>query len=109
MGVPTPPSASASHPSTTRCPRRTAPALRAPAQLAALAEQFLAGRATRRQLQDWAEAAPLDRWRLWRSDDNGNLAVVRDFTGYAKARTVLARYEAGAHKQSYWLEAIGSR
>lgn len=52
----------------------------------------------------WSEIAAPERWRLLRSDDNGNTQLVRHFSGYAKARNVLAEYEAKRHKQAYWLE-----
>ena len=35
-----------------------------------------------------------------RADDNGNTAIVAEFTGYAKARAHLAVYEKKAHKQT---------
>jgi hypothetical protein len=50
------------------------------------------------------EPPPLRRWRLLRSDDNGNTEPVASFSGYAKARAQLAAFEAGAHKQVYWIE-----
>jgi hypothetical protein len=58
-------------------------------EMVAWAQQFLDGRMT----------------------DNGNRAVVRHFTGYAKARAELAQHEAKGHEQSYWPEvaAIQSR
>ena len=52
----------------------------------------------------WCEVDPIYRWRLMRTDDNGNTVLIRSFTGYAKARSELAQYEAKLHKQSYWLE-----
>jgi hypothetical protein len=52
----------------------------------------------------WSDIAPSERWRLMRSDDNGNTQLVRRFSGYAKARKALAEYEAKLHKQAYWLE-----
>ena len=52
----------------------------------------------------WSDVASSSRWRLLRGDDNGNTALVRSFTGYAKARHALAQYEGKLHKQSYWLE-----
>jgi len=47
---------------------------------------------------------PVNRWDLMRLDDNGHQLLVASFTGYAKARARLARYESTHHKQSYWLE-----
>jgi hypothetical protein len=49
---------------------------------------------------------PLRRWRLLRLDDNANTFEVAMFTGYAKARAVLAEYQAKLHKQTYWLEEV---
>jgi hypothetical protein len=49
-------------------------------------------------------ADPPARWELLRLDDNANTFHVAWFTGYAKARARLAQFEAGMHKQSYWLE-----
>ncbi|RYE91334.1 MAG: hypothetical protein EOO75_08925 [Myxococcales bacterium] len=47
---------------------------------------------------------PQGRWTLWRQDDNGNRVVVRVFSGLAKARAHLRRFEALHHRQIYWLE-----
>jgi hypothetical protein len=52
----------------------------------------------------WSQCRPSRRWRLMRADDNGNTAVVAEFTAYAKARAHLAQYEKKAHKQTYWLD-----
>jgi hypothetical protein len=53
----------------------------------------------------WSQCRPPRRWRVMRADDNGNTALVAEFTGYAKARAHLAVYEEKAHKQTYWIDA----
>ena len=53
----------------------------------------------------WSQCRPSRRWRVMRADDNGNTALVAEFTGYAKARAHLAIYEKKAHKQTYWIDA----
>ena len=53
----------------------------------------------------WSECRPSRRWRVMRAEDNGNTALVAEFTGYAKARAHLAIYEKKAHKQTYWIDA----
>jgi hypothetical protein len=46
----------------------------------------------------------LGRWQLWRQDDNGQKVCIQTFSGLAKARAHLRRFEALHHKQIYWLE-----
>jgi hypothetical protein len=52
-------------------------------------------------------AAPL--WRVVRQDDNGNRYLVARHSTREEARQVIARLEAGGHKQLYWIEAEPDR
>jgi hypothetical protein len=47
----------------------------------------------------------VQRWDLWRQDDNGVRALMASFTGRAKAEAALEHFEALGHKQAYWLES----
>jgi hypothetical protein len=51
------------------------------------------------------ESAPALPWRVVRQDDNGNRYLVGRHSTREEARQVIARLEAGGHKQLYWIEA----
>lgn len=44
------------------------------------------------------------RWRVLRVDDNGFSAVLAEVDSEARARALVAEYEARGHKQHYWCE-----
>ena len=46
----------------------------------------------------------VERWALWRLDDNGNRFVVAVFANRDEAETTARAFEAHGHKQSYWVE-----
>jgi hypothetical protein len=48
-----------------------------------------------------AEAAAA--WELWRQDDNGNRFRIARFPTRATAEAEQRRFEALAHKQTYWV------
>ena len=43
-------------------------------------------------------------WELWRQDDNGNRFRIGRFDTRARADAEQRRFEALAHKQTYWVE-----
>lgn len=43
-------------------------------------------------------------WELWRQDDNGNLFRIARFSSRAAADAEQRRFEAQAHKQTYWVQ-----
>lgn len=43
-------------------------------------------------------------WRVVRQDDNGNRYLVGRHETRDEAQRVIARLEAGGHKQLYWIE-----
>lgn len=43
-------------------------------------------------------------WRVIRQDDNGNRYLVGRHSTRGEAERVIARLEAGGHKQLYWIE-----
>lgn len=43
-------------------------------------------------------------WELWRQDDNGNRFRIAAFGSQAEAEAEQRRFEALAHKQTYWVE-----
>ncbi len=43
-------------------------------------------------------------WRVIRQDDNGNRYLVGRHPTREEAERVIARLEAGGHKQLYWIE-----
>jgi hypothetical protein len=43
-------------------------------------------------------------WELWRQDDNGNRFVVGRFHTAEAADAEQRRFEALAHKQTYWVQ-----
>lgn len=47
---------------------------------------------------------PRPCWELWRQDDNGFRAMIDRFPTRAAAEERLRRFEALAHKQTYWIE-----
>lgn len=46
------------------------------------------------------------RWVVLRVDDNGFSAVLAEVDSEARARALVAEYEARGHKQHYWCEAV---
>ncbi|HEU5429098.1 MAG TPA: SPOR domain-containing protein [Actinocrinis sp.] len=50
------------------------------------------------------ESAPEPPWRVVRQDDNGNRYLVGRHATREEAERVIARLEAGGHKQLYWIE-----
>lgn len=44
-------------------------------------------------------------WELWRQDDNGNRFLVGRFPSAEAAEAEQRRFEALAHKQTYWVTA----
>ena len=47
----------------------------------------------------------VERWVLWRLDDNGNRFVIAVFANRDEAETTARAFEAHGHKQTYWVEA----
>ncbi|WP_425615004.1 hypothetical protein NA78x_004891 [Anatilimnocola sp. NA78] len=47
-------------------------------------------------------AAPF--WSVWRTDDNGNVFLVREHLPKAEAQRVADEFESHGHKQLYWLQ-----
>jgi hypothetical protein len=45
-------------------------------------------------------------WAVFRQDDHGHRALVRQTEDRAEAERLLAEYEARGHKQTYWIEPI---
>jgi hypothetical protein len=43
-------------------------------------------------------------WELWRQDDNGNRFRIARFSSRAAADAEQRRFEALAHKQTYWVQ-----
>ena len=43
-------------------------------------------------------------WSIWRQDDNGNIALVKDGLTRTEALSLIAEYEAKGHKQTYWAQ-----
>ncbi|WP_420129608.1 hypothetical protein [Longimicrobium sp.] len=43
-------------------------------------------------------------WELWRQDDNGNRFVIGRFDSSEAAEAEQRRFEALAHKQTYWVQ-----
>lgn len=54
-----------------------------------------------------AHDVPWGAWELWRQDDNGNRFVIGRFATAAAAEAEQRRFEALAHKQTYWVQAAG--
>jgi hypothetical protein len=50
----------------------------------------------------------LQRWTLWRQDDNGNEFEVGTYGSYAKALRLQKEYESRGHKQMYSVAARGT-
>ena len=50
------------------------------------------------------DKAVLAGWSVWRQDDNGNRYIVRSNLGKVEAHELVKQYEAGGHKQTYWIE-----
>jgi hypothetical protein len=50
------------------------------------------------------EPALAQPWRVIRQDDNGNRYLVGRHSTREEAERVIARLEAGGHKQLYWIE-----
>ena len=46
---------------------------------------------------------------LVRQDDNGNRFEVKSFTSQCEAHTAVRAFEALGHKQTYWIEHLGSK
>jgi hypothetical protein len=47
--------------------------------------------------------APVQRWIVWRQDDNGNRYIVARKPSRAEADELAATLEARGHKQLYWV------
>lgn len=47
---------------------------------------------------------PRPAWELWRQDDNGNRFVIGRFNSAEAAEAEQRRFEALAHKQTYWVQ-----
>jgi hypothetical protein len=47
----------------------------------------------------------VDGWELWRQDDNGNRFLIGRFATEKAAEAEQRRFEALAHKQTYWVQA----
>lgn len=43
-------------------------------------------------------------WSVWRTDDNGNVFLVRKHLAKDEAQRVADEFESHGHKQLYWLE-----
>jgi hypothetical protein len=43
-------------------------------------------------------------WSIWRQDDNGNVELVKSGLTKAESLQLMAEYEAGGHKQTYWVQ-----
>ncbi len=43
-------------------------------------------------------------WELWRQDDNGNRFLIARFASRVEAEDAGRRFEALAHKQTYWVQ-----
>ena len=54
-----------------------------------------------------ADAARLERWVVWRQDDNGNRFEVARKDSRAEAEDLAATMEARGHKQMYWVAKAG--
>ncbi len=61
----------------------------------------------RRRFCDHRSSMAADvRYELWRQDDNGIRVKIDVYLTEAQAETARATFEAGAHKQMYWVEAV---
>lgn len=49
------------------------------------------------------DATRLDRWVVWRQDDNGNRFEVARKVSRAEAEELAAVMEARGHRQTYWV------
>jgi hypothetical protein len=45
-----------------------------------------------------------NNWSIWRQDDNGNVALVKDGLTRTEALQLIAEYETKEHKQTYWAQ-----
>jgi len=43
-------------------------------------------------------------WSVWRQDDNGNIVLVKSGLTKPEALKIMGEYEAGGHKQTYWMQ-----
>lgn len=50
----------------------------------------------------------VERWALWRLDDNGNRFVVAVFARRDEAEATARAFEAHGHKQTYWVAVGGA-
>jgi hypothetical protein len=48
----------------------------------------------------------VQRWRVIRQDDNGNVFVITEVASELGARRLAAEYEARGHKQMYSVEPV---
>jgi hypothetical protein len=49
-------------------------------------------------------SADASGWELWRQDDNGNRFLIGRFDTADGAEAEQRRFEALAHKQTYWVQ-----
>jgi hypothetical protein len=50
------------------------------------------------------EPPSVERWTVWRIDDNGNTFIVREHLSHEEALRTVSEFEARGHKQMYWAE-----
>jgi hypothetical protein len=55
---------------------------------------------------DPADGGELDRWVVWRQDDNGNRFEVARKDSRADAEELAVTMEARGHKQLYWVAKV---
>lgn len=46
----------------------------------------------------------MNKFTLWRMDDNGNRSEIAAYQDRASAERALRDFEARGHKQTYWIE-----
>ena len=51
---------------------------------------------------------PIEYWRLIRLDDNGNQHVMEQFDSQVQAEERMEYYQSKGHKQTYWVEKVGT-
>jgi UDP-N-acetyl-2-amino-2-deoxyglucuronate dehydrogenase len=55
---------------------------------------------------DPAGLSQVERWAVWRIDDNGNTFVVRERLTREEAEQTVEEFTARGHKQMYWAERV---
>lgn len=55
---------------------------------------------------DPAGLSQVERWAVWRIDDNGNTFVVRERLTRKEAEQAVEEFTARGHKQIYWAERV---